>query len=115
MAGPLAGRRVAVVTGRREGIGWANGRALADEGCKVDSSPARRAGPQTSPAASRARRRHRRVRTAGVGTRPETSDRRLRRHPRQLGPIDLVLAKAGVGRPTPSTGERRRDVEEMFG
>src|SRR5437879_3472033 len=112
MARTLAGK-VAVVTGASSGIGWALAEALAAEGCKL-GLVARREGPLADLAA--------RLRAAGasaafaradVGNRPEL-DAAFTSFRDQLGPFDLVIANAGVGKPTALDPVNVADVELMF-
>jgi short-subunit dehydrogenase len=105
--------QVAVITGASSGIGWALAKTLAAEGCKV-GLVARRAEKLQALADE--------IRTAGgtaafagadVADRPqvlaaiqEVSD--------QLGPIDLLIANAGVGMATLLDPPNIGDIEEMF-
>jgi short-subunit dehydrogenase len=112
MSRTLAGR-VAIVTGASSGIGWALAEALAAEGCKL-GLVARREGPLADLAG--------RIRAAGgtaafaladVGERLEV-DLAYASLRGQLGPPDLVVANAGVGKPTALDPVNVADVEEMF-
>jgi short-subunit dehydrogenase len=94
----LAGK-VAVVTGASSGIGRALAEALAAEGCRV-GLVARREAPMTELAA--------RIRAAGGSAAVAVGDVGVREQVEsavaavreQLGPIDLMIANAGVGAPT---------------
>src|SRR4051794_5933066 len=94
----LAGQ-VALVTGASSGIGWELARQLALEGCKV-GVVARRAGQLDELAAK--------ITAAGGTAVPAVADVGNRTQVEaafatvreRLGPVDLVIANAGFGRPT---------------
>lgn len=112
MARSLAGQ-VAVVTGASSGIGWELARQLAAEGCRV-GLVARREKPLVelqmliADAGGSAA-----VAVADVGERHqvEAAFGQIRE---QLGPVDLVIANAGVGKPTQLDPVNIADVEEMI-
>jgi short-subunit dehydrogenase len=105
--------QVAVITGASSGIGWALARELAGQGCRVGLI---------------ARRKEQLDRQAGeivqAGGTAETacadvSDRAQTEaaveHLRsRLGPVDLLVANAGVGAPTLLDPVNVGDVEKMF-
>jgi short-subunit dehydrogenase len=108
----LAGQ-VAVVTGASSGLGWALAQALATEGCKVGLV---------------ARRRERLVELAGqieksggttvfaaadVTERPQVIAA-IYDIAARLGPVDLLIANAGVGAPTTVDPFNVSDIEKMF-
>ncbi|VTU01587.1 short chain dehydrogenase reductase family protein : Short chain dehydrogenase/reductase family oxidoreductase OS=Myxococcus fulvus (strain ATCC BAA-855 / HW-1) GN=LILAB_16725 PE=3 SV=1: adh_short [Gemmataceae bacterium] len=105
--------QVAVVTGASSGIGWELARQLAAEGAKV------------AIVARRAEQLHalRKVITDAGGTAAafvcdvgsrESVEATVRAVTEQLGPIDLVIANAGVGRPTHLDPVNMADVEDTF-
>src|SRR5947207_11735815 len=105
--------QVAVITGASSGIGWALAKVLAAEGCRVGLMARRkekllvladeiaRAGGTASVAA------------ADVGDRSETVAA-IQDLGAQLGPIDLLIANAGVGMPTLVEPFNVADQEKMF-
>ncbi|MBN9119833.1 MAG: SDR family NAD(P)-dependent oxidoreductase [Planctomycetes bacterium] len=112
MAQFLSGR-VALVTGASSGIGWELGRQLALDGCKV-GLVARREAPLHELAA--------RIVAAGGTAVPVVADVGAREQVGaafaavrdRLGPVDLVVANAGVGRPTLRDPVNMGDVEDTF-
>jgi short-subunit dehydrogenase len=105
--------QTAVITGASSGIGWELARLLAAGRCRVGliarrvdrleklSEEIRQAGGTAAHAA------------ADVGNREqvEAAVRKLRE---ALGPIDLMIANAGVGRPTLCDPINMADIEEMI-
>jgi short-subunit dehydrogenase len=112
MAQSLTGK-VAVVTGASSGIGWELARQLAREGCKV-GLVARRESQLRELAAL--------ITSAGGTARPVPTDVGNREQVEaalatvraQLGPVDLVIANAGVGRPTLRDPVNMGDIEDTF-
>src|SRR5262249_7146117 len=105
--------QVAVITGASSGIGRSLGKELAGRGCKVGLIARRRemleqlgqeieqAGGQCALAA------------ADVGDRQATLAAVAEVRGR-LGPVDLLIANAGVGRPTTLDPINIEDVEKMY-
>jgi short-subunit dehydrogenase len=105
--------QVALVTGASSGIGWELGRQLAREGAKV-ALVARREAPLRELAAQIAAAGGTALPiTADVGAR-EQVEATFARVRKELGPIDLVIANAGVGRPTLRDPVNMSDVEDTF-
>jgi short-subunit dehydrogenase len=105
--------QVAVVTGASSGIGHALARALAAEGCKV-GLVARRQDPLASLAgAIRASGGVAEYATADICEREEAV-KAIRDLAVRLGPVDLLVANAGVGAPTILEPFNVGDVEKMF-
>jgi short-subunit dehydrogenase len=105
--------QVAVVTGASSGIGRALARALAAEGAKVGLVARRKeqlealAGEVAAAGGTAA------VAAADVGDREQVQAavEEVRHH---LGPIDLMVANAGVGAPTLIDPLNVGDIEKMF-
>ncbi|MDB5311686.1 MAG: hypothetical protein JWO38_5888 [Gemmataceae bacterium] len=108
----LAGK-VAVVTGASSGIGWELAKQLAADGCKVGLL-ARREGPLRALAAE--------ITAAGGAAAVAVADVSDRGQLEMgvaalraaLGPVDLMVANAGVGKPTFLDPVNVADVEDMF-
>ncbi len=105
--------QVAVVTGASSGIGWALAKELARAGAKVGLVARRReqleklAGEIVAAGGTAA------VAAADVGDRQQVlaAVTGVREH---LGPVDLLVANAGVGAPTLLDPVNVGDVEKMF-
>src|SRR6267378_4341828 len=99
--------QVAVITGASSGIGWALARALAAEGCKV-GLVARRKEQLAALAGGTAA-----AAPADVGDRTQVQAA-VKDLATQLGPVDLLVANAGVGMPTLLDPVNIGDVEQMI-
>jgi NADP-dependent 3-hydroxy acid dehydrogenase YdfG len=112
MRNGLAGR-VAVVTGASSGIGAALVRRLAAEGCRVGLVARRRDRLATLADEIREAGGSAAVASADVGERDQVMEAfaSLRG---DLGPIDLLVANAGIGLPTTLDPVNTPAVEEMF-
>jgi short-subunit dehydrogenase len=105
--------QVAVITGTSSGIGRALAQVLAGEGCKVGLIARRRDQLDALAADITAKGGTAAVAPADVGDRVQTlaAFDTLRG---QLGPIDLLIANAGVGAPTLLDPMNVADTEKMF-
>jgi short-subunit dehydrogenase len=105
--------QVAVITGASSGIGWALARALAAEGCKVGLVARRReqlaelAGQIEKAGGTAA------FAVADIAERTQTVAA-IREVAEHLGPVDLLVANAGVGAPTTVEPFNVADIEKMF-
>ena len=91
--------QVAVITGASSGIGSALAKALAREGCKVGLVARRRDRLQALADEIHAAGGTAAVAPADVGDRAQTVAA-IRDLAARLGPVDLLVANAGVGAPT---------------
>jgi short-subunit dehydrogenase len=105
--------QVAVITGASTGIGRALAKALAAEGCKVGLMARREALLVELAAEIKAQNGTAATAVADVGDREQVlaAVARLRE---ALGPVDLLVANAGVGAPTLLDPVNTGDVEKMF-
>jgi short-subunit dehydrogenase len=105
--------QVAIVTGASSGIGWALARTLAAEGCKVGLVARRReqlaelAGQIEKAGGTAA------FAVADVTERSQTVAA-IHDIAARLGPVDLLIANAGVGAPTTVEPFNTGDIEKMF-
>jgi short-subunit dehydrogenase len=105
--------QVAIITGASSGIGWALARTLAAEGCKLGLVARRR-----EPLAELTGEIEKAGGTAAFAT-ADIAERKpavdaIREVAARLGPVDLLIANAGVGAPTTVEPFNVEDVEKMF-
>jgi short-subunit dehydrogenase len=105
--------QVAVVTGASSGIGWELARQLAAEGARVGLVARRRDALEALASSIRAAGGTAVVEPADVADRGQV-ERALACVAGQLGPVDLLIANAGVGMPTLLDPVNVADVEAMF-
>ena len=105
--------RVAVITGASSGLGWALARTLAAEGCKVGLVARRReqlsdlAGQIDKSGGTTA------LAVADVAERAQTVAA-IHDIAARLGPVDLLIANAGIGAPTTVEPFNVGDIDKMF-
>lgn len=112
MASSLVGQ-VAVITGASSGIGWALAKALAAEGCKVGLI-ARREEPLRTLTLEIAASGGTAAFAVADVSQSTSIAAGLASIRAALGPLDLVVANAGVGMPTRLDPANLADVEAMF-
>jgi short-subunit dehydrogenase len=105
--------QVAVITGASSGIGWALSKALAAEGCKVGLIARRREQLAALAAEIQQAGGSAAFAPADVADRQQTLAS-IHDVAAQLGPVDLLVANAGVGAPTLLEPFNVHDVEKMF-
>jgi short-subunit dehydrogenase len=105
--------QIAIVTGASSGIGWALARTLAAEGCKL-GLVARRREQLADLAAEIEKAGGTAVYTAADVAEREQAVTAIREVAARLGPVDLLIANAGVGAPTTVEPFNVGDVEKMF-
>ncbi len=109
---PFAGR-VAVVTGASSGIGAALARALVAQGCKVGLVARRRERVEELARALDPSGKSTAFAAADVGDREQTRSA-VDDLAGRLGPVDLLIANAGVALPTRLEPFSAADVEQVF-
>ncbi|OAI51803.1 hypothetical protein AYO44_04865 [Planctomycetaceae bacterium SCGC AG-212-F19] len=110
---PATSQPVAVVTGASSGIGWALAKVLAAEGWQVGLVARRTDLLQRLTEEIRATGGTAAHATADVGDRQQTLDA-IHAIATQLGPVDLLVANAGVGKPTLLNPVNIADIEAMI-
>jgi short-subunit dehydrogenase len=105
--------QVAVITGASSGIGWALAKALALEGCKVGLMARRRDKLVALADEIQAAGGTAACAPADVGDRAQTVAA-IRDLAARLGPVDLLIANAGVGAPTTLEPLNVEAQEKMF-
>lgn len=105
--------QVAIITGASSGIGWALAQTLAAEGCKVGLVARRR--EQLAELAGHIEKSGGSAAFA-VGDVAERAQAiaAIQKLASRLGPVDLLIANAGVGAPTTLAPFNVGDVEKMF-
>jgi short-subunit dehydrogenase len=105
--------QVAIVTGASSGIGQALARKLAAEGCKVGLVARRR--EQLADLAAEIEKTGTPATFATVDiTQRDQTVEAIREVASRLGPVDLLVANAGVGAPTILEPFNVGDIEKMF-
>src|ERR1700741_4018849 len=104
---------VAIITGASSGIGWSRAHELARHGTRV-GLVARRL-EKLEQLADEIRRQGGRaaVAPADVANQAQTTES-IRQLAAELGPVDLLVANAGIGMPTLLNPTNIADVEAMF-
>lgn len=105
--------QVAVVTGASSGIGWAVARELAARGCRLGLVARRRQRLEALAHELRQQGAAAVVAPADVACRQQVFAA-IAQVREQLGPIDLLVANAGVGAETRLDPVNLDDMEEMF-
>lgn len=105
--------QVAVITGASSGIGWALAKELATQGCKVGLL-ARRQDKLDQLAAEIAAAGGNAASAAADVTDREDTVAAIHELASKLGPVDLLVANAGVGMPTLLDPMNVPDIEKMF-
>jgi short-subunit dehydrogenase len=105
--------QVVVITGASSGIGWAMALELARTGAKVGLIARRRDKLEELAATIRQAGGSAALAVADVAERGQTHEA-IGEVRRQLGPIDLLIANAGVGAPTQLNPLNIQEVERMF-
>jgi short-subunit dehydrogenase len=106
-------KQTAVITGASSGIGWALAKVLAAEGAKVGLVARRKERLETLAEEIRRAGGTAALAPADVGDREQTVGA-IRDLAGELGPVDLLVAGAGVGTPTELDPVNASDVEQMF-
>jgi short-subunit dehydrogenase len=105
--------QVAVITGASSGIGWELARQLARQGCRVGLVARRRDHLEKLAADIHAAGGKAALAMADVADRAQTLAA-IASVRGDLGPIDLLIANAGVGAPTRLNPPNISDIEKMF-
>ncbi len=104
--------RVAIITGASSGIGWALAQTLAATGAKVGLIARRKDKLEQLAEEIRQAGGTAHLAAADVGNREQTSAA-VHQLSRELGPVDLMIANAGVGMPTVVNPLNTPDIEQM--
>jgi short-subunit dehydrogenase len=105
--------KIAVITGASSGIGWEMAKELARQGCHVGLIARRRERLEALAAECQGFGVRAGVAAANVAERPQVlaAFKQLRE---TLGPVDLLIANAGIGRPTPLEPLDMDSVDNMI-
>jgi short-subunit dehydrogenase len=105
--------QVAIITGASSGLGWEMAKALAKEGCAVGAIARRKEQLEALVAEIQAAGGKAVYAAADVAERAQAlaAVRKLRE---QLGPVDLLIANAGVGIPTRLEPINMEEIELTF-
>jgi short-subunit dehydrogenase len=105
--------QVAVITGASSGIGWEMAKELARRGCHLGLVARRRERLEALAAELEAHGVRAAIAPANVADRPALLDafKSLRE---ALGPVDLLIANSGIGRPTPLEPMDMESVDNMI-
>jgi short-subunit dehydrogenase len=105
--------QVAVITGASSGIGWAVAKLLANQQCKVGLIARRREKLEELADLIRQGGGTAALAVADVTSRGQTLEA-IGAVRAQLGPVDLLFANSGVGKPTPLEPLNMEEVEHML-
>jgi len=105
--------QVAIITGASSGIGWAVAKLLAARQCKVGLIARRQEKLEELAGLIRESGGTAALAVADVSNRQQTLDA-IGSIRAQLGPVDLLFANSGVGRPTPLEPMDMEKVEQMI-
>jgi short-subunit dehydrogenase len=105
--------QVAVITGASSGIGWALARVLAAAGCKVGLMARRRGQLETLAAEIQEQGGTVAFAAADVGDRDQVHAA-VKEVTARLGPVELLIANAGIGTPTVVSPLNVDDTERMM-
>lgn len=111
--GMLSTNQVAIITGASSGIGWELSKVLATQGYKVGLVARRREKLEELAGEIRQAGGTTAIATADVGDREQVQTA-FAELAQELGPIDLMVANAGIGMPTQLDPMNIDDIEQMI-